>query len=117
MAEEKWVGEITKEEAKSRVVRRMTDEEKEILKKINWNLWEIDDGLGYFLMMALMFSLIMGTMLLMHGYSENNFHEKAAGIAFITAFLFAIIQMTGGERKNRIEKHAFRLTQPKEGTK
>jgi len=58
----------------------MKKEEKEILEKINWNLWEIDDGLGYFLMMALMFSLIMGTMLLMHGYSENNFHEKAAGI-------------------------------------
>jgi len=35
MAEEKWVGEITKEEAKSRVVRRMTDEEKEILNMGN----------------------------------------------------------------------------------
>jgi hypothetical protein len=88
----------------------MKKEEKEILEKINWNLWEIDDGLGYFLMMALMFSLIMGTMLLMHGYSENNFHEKAAGMAFITAFLFAIIQMTGGERKNRIRRSRYRLT-------
>jgi len=115
MAEEKWVGEITKEEAKSRVVRRMTDEEKEILKKINWNLWEIDETLGYFFGLAVSFVFVFGCFSLAYAFVSEDYYHVVVGMGCLGAVCFSWGQAK--ERKNRIEKHAFRLTQPKEGTK